>query len=349
MPKGRKELMPSEIMLFLPGRYDVSSLMSDLVAEMSTSCPSVSEEFITSLSCSDCSNKLFGGDGGNVIELKDHRLNEDLLIQLNQCEMNLVSAHNSCEGESLQLPGKCKILFLKSSTGVKVRLDKSVKFFRKSLRCRAVVTATSHYFSCHGVWYQLFNNAIIEVQVEDVEDVLYITLEAVCEDISVDVEALTYTGGDYQKIIQLGDRHLDSADRHLITPSRRQDRHKKSEVKSLQKLKKAISEDTGMDVKCSSCLELKSRGSCHLQRSVSEALVKKYCNLQDIAKSKDGRFYICISCKTNINADKVPTRGLKDYYGLYGFPEGEIALDDVMIDEGVFLIVYFYLQISSPN
>ena len=359
--------MPSEIMLFLPGRYDVSSLMSDLVAEMSTSCPSVSEEFITSLSCSDCSNKLFGGDGGNVIELKDHRLNEDLLIQLNQCEMNLVSAHNSCEGESLQLPGKCKILFLKSSTGVKVRLDKSVKFFRKSLRCRAVVTATSHYFSCHGVWYQLFNNAIIEVQVEDVEDVLYITLEAVCEDISVDVEALTYTGGDYQKIIQLGDRHLDSADRHLdsadrhldsadrhlntplrredrhldsadrhldsadrhlITPSRRQDRHKKSEVKSLQKLKKAISEDTGMDVKCSSCLELKSRGSCHLQRSVSEALVKKYCNLQDIAKSKDGRFYICISCKTNINADKVPTRGLKDYYGLYGFPEGEIALDD---------------------
>ena len=116
------------------------------------------------------------------------------------------------------------------------------------------------------------------------------------------------------------DRHLDQKDRHLDTSQRRQDRHKKS---SLQKVKKDINEDTGMDIKCCSCLELKSRVSCHYLRSVSEDLVKKYCYQQDMAKSKDGQFYICLSCKAKIKSNQEPTRGLKEIYGLYEFPEGE--------------------------
>ena len=83
MSKGRKELKPTEVMTYLPGRYDVKMLMADMIRDISTSCPSVSDEFSASLSCSDCSEKLFGRDGGSYfIDLKDHKLNEDLLILL---------------------------------------------------------------------------------------------------------------------------------------------------------------------------------------------------------------------------------------------------------------------------
>ena len=63
--KGRKELKPSEVLTFLPGGVDAQTLLSDLIRDVSRSCPSVSAEFTTSLSCNDCSEKLFGRDGDN--------------------------------------------------------------------------------------------------------------------------------------------------------------------------------------------------------------------------------------------------------------------------------------------
>ena len=39
--------------------------------------------------------------------------------------------------------------------------------------------------------------------------------------------------------------------------------------------------------------------------------------------SKDGKYYVCLSCQTKIKANQQPTRGLKENYGLYEFPEGE--------------------------
>ena len=352
-------MKPTELLTYLPGRYDVKMLMADMINVISTSCPSVSDEFTASISCSNCSEKLFGRDGDNYfLELKNHRLNEDLLILLNNCEMDLVTDHRNCNGESLHLPEKSNIMFLKTTTGLKLRLNKQVKFFHKTFRCKAVVTSSTQYFPCHGLWYKVQNNAIIEAKESEVEDVLLVTLETGSEDFAVDEKALSYTGAEYQKIIQLGDRHLDPADRHLHpkdrhldpkdrhldpkdrhldpkdrhldpkdrhldTPQRRQDRHKKSEAKSLQKVKKDINEDTGMDIRCCSCLELKSRGSCGYLRTLSDELIKKYCYQQDLAKSKDGKFYICLSCKTKIKSNQEPTRGLKENYGLYEFPEGE--------------------------
>ena len=47
---------------------------------------------------------------------------------------------------------------------------------------------------------------------------MLVTLESGSEDFAVDEKALSYTGAEYQKIIKLGDRHVD-------TDQRREDRH----------------------------------------------------------------------------------------------------------------------------
>ena len=345
MSKGRKELKPSEVLTFLPGGVDVQTLLSDLIRDVSRSCPSVSAEFTTSLSCNDCSEKLFGRDGDNCfLDLKSHKLNEDLSILVNQCEMDQLTAHQNCNAEILHLPDDSSVLFLRSDTGLKLRLTKPVKFFEKSLRCVAVITATTQYFSSHGVWFEVYNNVIIEVSKDEVdvlENVLLVSLETVSEDDFTDQETLTYSGNDYQKIIQLGDRHRDTpqrrqdrhtdqADRHLDTPQRRQDRHLdksfRGQSKTLQKVKKDIYEDTGMEVKCCSCLELKSRRSCVYRKNLSEELMNKYCYRHEITRSLDGNFYVCLTCHNNIKADKEPSRAGKTIYGLLDIPQGEYII-----------------------
>ena len=359
--KGRKELKPSEVLTFLPGGVDVQTLLSDLIRDVSRSCPSVSAEFTTSLSCNDCSEKLFGRDGDNCfIDLKSHKLNEDLSILVNQCEMDQLTAHQNCNAEILHLPDDSSVLFLRSDIGLKLRLTKPVKFFGKSLRCVAVITATTQYFSSHGVWYEVYNNVIIEVSKDEVdvlENVLLVSLETVSEDDSTDQETLTYSGSDYQRIIKLGDRHrdtpqrredrhtdqadrhLDPADRHLDTPQRKQDRHLdksfRGQSKTLQKVKKDIYEDTGMEVKCCSCLELKSRRSCVYRKNLSEELMNKYCYRHEITRSLDGDFYVCLTCHNNIKADKEPSRAGKTIYGLLDIPQGE------------FIIIYCFTDIMQ--
>ena len=338
-------MKPSEVLTFLPGGVDVQTLLSDLIRDVSRSCPSVSAEFTTSLSCNDCSEKLFGRDGDNCfLDLKSHKLNEDLSILVNQCEMDQLTAHQNCNAEILHLPDDSSVLFLRSDTGLKLRLTKPVKFFEKSLRCVAVITATTQYFSSHGVWFEVYNNVIIEVSKDEVdvlENVLLVSLETVSEDDFTDQETLTYSGNDYQKIIQLGDRHRDTpqrrqdrhtdqADRHLDTPQRRQDRHLdksfRGQSKTLQKVKKDIYEDTGMEVKCCSCLELKSRRSCVYRKNLSEELMNKYCYRHEITRSLDGNFYVCLTCHNNIKADKEPSRAGKTIYGLLDIPQGEYII-----------------------
>ena len=360
---GRTVLKPSEIMTILPNRYDVKMLIADMIDVISTACPSVFDELTASISCSICAKKLFCRNGDNYfLELEKHQLNEDISILLIQCEIDLVSNHKNCNGERLNLSENSNIMFLKSTTGLKLKLNKQVKFFQKLFRCKAVVTSSTQYFTCHGLWYKVQNNAIVKAPEIEIEDVLLVTLETFNEDIKVDEDILTYTGAEYQKILNLGDRHqvqtdrhLHQTDRHLATPQRKGSRHKdpsdrhldpsdrhrdqsdrhldtphrsqyfikRREAKSLQKLKKDINEDTGMDIKCCSCLELKSRGSCHYLKSLSDELVKKFCHGQAIAKSNDGKFYICLSCKGKIKSNQEPSRGLKEIYGLYEFPEGE--------------------------
>ena len=100
-------------------------------------------------------------------------------------------------------------------------------------------------------------------------------------------------------------------------------RVQKHRSKTLQKLKKDINEDTGMEVKCCSCLELKSKRSCVSIRTLSEEMILKYCYQDEVARSVDGKFYVCLTCQTYIKADKGPPKAVKEIFGLLDFPTGE--------------------------
>ena len=385
----RTGIKPIEISRFLAGGRDVKILISDLIGAVSEACPDVSGQFGTSLSCTDCSEKLFGGDNC-VIDLNSSVKNEDLSILINQREVDLLSSHRKhCTGELPQLSLSSTVLFLSCGAGANLRLSERFKLFGKTFRCKAVITETSYYFSYQNSWYQVSNGNIIEFQEYSVSDALLVSLESPTEeDPFSDEEEIIYQKEEYRSIsncsnrhkdkrdrhldksdrhLDKSDRHLDKSDRHLDTPQRREDRHldtpqrnedrhldksdrhldktdrhldktdrhldtpqrrvdrhkDKSFSRTLQKVKKEINEDTGMDVICCSCLELKSRRSCVSMKSLSEELITKYCHQDEVSRSLDGEFYVCITCNISIRADKEPVRAMKELFGLLEFPEGE--------------------------
>ena len=154
----------------------------------------------------------------------------------------------------------------------------------------------------------------------------------------LDVSDLIYTPAEQKRIRNLGDRHLstpkrredrhiDQTDRHLPTPKRREDRHLNKSYrggsKSFLSAKNSLDNDTGMDVKCCSCLELKSRGSCSLAETLPKELFDNFCVQSETSRSFDGLFYVCITCKKSINSNLQPRRAQKEMIGFLDFPDGK--------------------------
>ena len=150
----------------------------------------------------------------------------------------------------------------------------------------------------------------------------------------LDVSDLIYKPAEQKRIRNLGDRHLDQKDRHLSTPKRREDRHLDQRDRHLNKsyrggsksflsAKNSLDNDTGMDVKCCSCLELKSRGSCSLAETLPKELFDNFCVQSETSRSFDGLFYVCITCKKSINSNLQPRRAQKEIIGFLDFPDGK--------------------------
>ena len=286
-------------------------MLSNLFTKMSKSCPDVSNKIITNLACTDCSEETFGGAGNNLfVDLKTHKPNEDLAILVNKLEEKDFNQNSN-------------IFFLSSNIGMKLRLSKPIKFHGKSLRCRAIISETGYYFSSNGMWYQVGNETITSFHDEVVSNVLMVSYEADVNIYYTNEESIIYEGAEYIKISQLGDRHLDTQerkkDRHL-------DKNFRGNSQTWKNLKEDINNDTGMDVICCSCLEMKSRRSCVSVSNLSEELVTKYCYQKERTRSKDGKFYVCLTCQIPIKADKEPTRALKELIGFLDFPEGNIYI-----------------------
>ena len=136
---------------------------------------------------------------------------------------------------------------------------------------------------------------------------------------------------------QKGDRHLQTEkrkeDRHVQTEKRiehdRKDQHIQTEdrhtVNYMKNYKLKIKlrdmwSDTGMDLICSSCIELKSKGSCIPLNRIPKDMVLKYCTESTITINYDGNFYVCQSCKLSIVKDRHPRRCQKELLGLLNFP-----------------------------
>ena len=93
--------------------------------------------------------------------------------------------------------------------------------------------------------------------------------------------------------------------------------------KSFLSAKNSLDNDTGMDVKCCSCLELKSRGSCSLAETLPKELFDNFCVQSETSRSFDGLFYVCITCKKSINSNLQPRRAQKEMISFLDFPDGK--------------------------
>jgi hypothetical protein len=69
---------------------------------------------------------------------------------------------------------------------------------------------------------------------------------------------------------------------------------------------KSIYTDTGFNVICTSCAEFKSRYSCTKVTVLSETQQQEYLSTKRQLKSKDGKTYLCQTCRSQIVSNKEP-------------------------------------------
>ena len=103
-------------------------------------------------------------------------------------------------------------------------------------------------------------------------------------------------------------------------------RQAQSKLQYQKKLRSSYRTDTGFDVICSCCLQYKNATACHTIDVLSAKQQKKFtiksCNL---LKNRSEGFFICASCKTDIDKDKIPKRSHKDTFKYANFPTNLIT------------------------
>jgi hypothetical protein len=78
--------------------------------------------------------------------------------------------------------------------------------------------------------------------------------------------------------------------------------------------------DTGFNVICTCCIEFKSCYTCTGVQVLTKELQKKFLSFDTKYVSKDGKRYICKSCRSQIKDDKEPTKSEKEALDLSNFP-----------------------------
>ena len=119
------------------------------------------------------------------------------------------------------------------------------------------------------------------------------------------------------------DRHKPGApDRHKPSAKRMEDRHKPS-AKRNQDRHKIINDlhsDTGMDVVCCCCFQMKSRKSCVSSATLPTETLLKYAVDNEYTRTNDAILYICTTCSNSIKSGKEPVRSQKELLGYLDFP-----------------------------
>ena len=119
-------------------------------------------------------------------------------------------------------------------------------------------------------------------------------------------------------------------DNHPESGSKRQETFKDNHPESerIRKLKSRfnkkvleINTDTGMELICALCLERKSISQCSAANTLIEEKYKQYVTENRLTLSIDGKYHICISCKTQVNRNNVPKRCQKEIFGFLNFPD----------------------------
>ena len=87
------------------------------------------------------------------------------------------------------------------------------------------------------------------------------------------------------------------------------------------KLVAEMKRDTGMDLVCSICIELKSRNACTAVAKILRELIEDYYVECELTRNSDGNYYVCSTCLLSVRNGKVPIRAQKELLGLMDYPE----------------------------
>ena len=82
-----------------------------------------------------------------------------------------------------------------------------------------------------------------------------------------------------------------------------------------------INTETGMDLICCICMELKAKSSCSSSSTISKDKLDKYVLDWERTRNIDGKHYVCNTCKISIKNNKEPVRAQRELLGLLDFPE----------------------------
>ena len=337
--KGRTKINPVELSGNNFDELDSLSLkaiLKDVFIGLFTNSKTkfLEEYFWTIWDCSVC----FPDNAGVFLDLTHPEFRyKDVYNILDKWEQKLSKNHGQHFNVS-KANEKAKVLFVASDVGVKIDPIKLLSFADRKWKCKCIIGISNSLFYCNQNYYSVEEDGITIFSNKTIHDATFIAFELLQENEIVLYDNLAYIGDENQKIKAIfdkrkDDRHTSNKDRHIPTEERKGDRHTSNKDRNpqrnrtaynkrvLAKLKQDINTETGMDLICCICMELKAKSSCSSSSTVSKDKLDKYVLDWERTRNIDGKHYICNTCKISLKNNKEPVRAQRELLGLLDFPE----------------------------
>ena len=231
------------------------------------------------------------------------------------------------------------ILVVTCEQGLSVNLNSRLSFDSRDWICKSVISKSKSFFYCNNNYYTVGEDENTISNEFAVKDATLLVFESVEQSVELDM-SLAYNRDEILKLRtstfdkrtgdrhneRTGDRHREKDDRHREKGDRHRekgDRHDFSRQtrRTKKRLEEEMKFDTGMDIVCSICLELKSKNACRNIAKVSREVIEKYYVECDLTLNADGNYYICSTCLISLKKGKEPVRAQKEFLGLMDFPD----------------------------
>lgn len=343
LQKGRCSIIPVEVELMVEiGESSISALLEKILHKAMQSFVDFRTAVVPNWHYL-CSNKTISNDSGLLLELDETESNHKItnLLKIKYTKMVEAMKKINSHGQSVQLKINIdqQLCIFLSTLGMEVEFNELVSFGGKDWKCVGATSNTGQsFFRSQSKWFISSKDKIIPCHNKSIENIQLAVYDATDYSESFAHETVCYTGPELEKIRNKTSKRKE--DRHLKTPKRDEDRHlnpekdrhlktpkRKLDVKNnmikyrRMKKERELLFDTGMDCVCSSCAELKSSNSCVLTDTLPIEKIQKYCTETELTINKDGKFYVCNTCKQSLKADIEPRRCQKEMLGFLTFPK----------------------------
>ena len=303
------------------------------------------------IKCLKCKTLISDGNIGLSMFVDPDRRNQnivDLIESKLKSALELHQSSTNCNEDLYAVFGEDQKMLIVHAWSMKVEdLNENIFIGGKMFKCIALGNSSMDcFFRINQDWYLAAADKNVKIGEKSLENVSIAVFEILGLSQS-NPSSIKYDTNELIKLRNRGrkeDRHKNKGeDRHLNTEKRKEDRHlntekrkehnskdrhlntearKENNKKRKQTLKvKNMLEDTGMETICSSCVEWNSRSSCVPNIKLPIEKITKYITENELTKNKDGRFYVCQTCKSSIDKDKEPSRNQKEILALLSFPK----------------------------